>query len=91
MIEEMCRDLYKSDPDWKLILLRYFNPVGAHPSGMCQPSGWCFASSICTALRNLNSADVTLSVDSAFPQTTRSTDALVQNLSVLQITGTSVQ
>lgn len=32
-IEEICRDIYKSDSDWKIILLRYFNPVGAHPSG----------------------------------------------------------
>lgn len=32
-IEEMCRDLYTSDSTWKIILLRYFNPVGAHPSG----------------------------------------------------------
>ncbi|XP_016183509.1 UDP-glucose 4-epimerase GEPI48 isoform X2 [Arachis ipaensis] len=33
MIEEICRDLYQSDHGWKIILLRYFNPVGAHPSG----------------------------------------------------------
>ncbi|KAL8256099.1 hypothetical protein R6Q59_031166 [Mikania micrantha] len=33
MIEEMCRDIYASDPEWKFVLLRYFNPVGAHPSG----------------------------------------------------------
>ncbi|KAK9145487.1 hypothetical protein Sjap_005390 [Stephania japonica] len=32
-IEEICRDIYRSDPEWKIILLRYFNPVGAHPSG----------------------------------------------------------
>ncbi|KAA8496637.1 UDP-glucose 4-epimerase [Porphyridium purpureum] len=32
-IEEFLRDLYKSDPEWKIIILRYFNPVGAHPSG----------------------------------------------------------
>ncbi|KAK4742381.1 hypothetical protein SAY87_000382 [Trapa incisa] len=31
--EEMCRDQYRADPEWKIILLRYFNPVGAHPSG----------------------------------------------------------
>ncbi|KFK33246.1 hypothetical protein AALP_AA6G349600, partial [Arabis alpina] len=31
-IEEICRDVYGSDPEWKIILLRYFNPVGAHPS-----------------------------------------------------------
>lgn len=33
VIEEICRDLYGSDSEWKIILLRYFNPVGAHPSG----------------------------------------------------------
>ncbi|CAL9030408.1 unnamed protein product [Prunus brigantina] len=32
-IEEIARDVYCSDSDWKIILLRYFNPVGAHPSG----------------------------------------------------------
>lgn len=32
-IEEMCRDLYRSDNEWEIILLRYFNPVGAHSSG----------------------------------------------------------
>lgn len=32
-IEEICRDVYGSDTEWKIILLRYFNPVGAHPSG----------------------------------------------------------
>jgi UDP-glucose 4-epimerase len=33
IIEDMLRDVYKSDPDWSILLLRYFNPVGAHPSG----------------------------------------------------------
>ncbi len=33
MVEEILRDLARSEPDWRLILLRYFNPVGAHPSG----------------------------------------------------------
>ncbi|GAU33909.1 hypothetical protein TSUD_357070, partial [Trifolium subterraneum] len=32
-IEEICRDVQRADPDWKIILLRYFNHVGAHPSG----------------------------------------------------------
>lgn len=34
MIEEMLRDLAASDPAWRVVLLRYFNPVGAHESGM---------------------------------------------------------
>ncbi|KAH7657852.1 UDP-glucose 4-epimerase protein [Dioscorea alata] len=32
-IEEICRDIQRSDTDWNIILLRYFNPVGAHTSG----------------------------------------------------------
>ncbi|MDQ7084864.1 MAG: UDP-glucose 4-epimerase GalE [Sulfurovum sp.] len=32
-IEEILRDLYISDNSWNIVLLRYFNPVGAHPSG----------------------------------------------------------
>lgn len=32
-IEDMLRDLYISDNEWKIVLLRYFNPVGAHESG----------------------------------------------------------
>ena len=33
MVEEVLRDLYVSDNSWKIVLLRYFNPVGAHASG----------------------------------------------------------
>lgn len=33
MIEEILRDLYVSDSEWSISLLRYFNPIGAHPSG----------------------------------------------------------
>ena len=33
IIEDMFRDVAKSEPQWRTILLRYFNPVGAHPSG----------------------------------------------------------
>ena len=33
MVEEVMGDLYQSDSDWSIALLRYFNPVGAHPSG----------------------------------------------------------
>jgi UDP-glucose 4-epimerase len=33
MMEQVLRDLHASDPDWSISLLRYFNPVGAHPSG----------------------------------------------------------
>lgn len=34
IIEDMLRDIYKSDNEWDIALLRYFNPIGAHESGM---------------------------------------------------------
>jgi len=34
MIEQILRDLGKSDHDWSIALLRYFNPIGAHESGL---------------------------------------------------------
>ncbi len=33
-IEEMLRDLQRAEPEWDIVLLRYFNPVGAHASGL---------------------------------------------------------
>jgi len=34
MIEQVLRDLAAGDPEWRIALLRYFNPVGAHASGL---------------------------------------------------------
>lgn len=34
MMEQIMADLHFSDPRWSIALLRYFNPVGAHPSGL---------------------------------------------------------
>jgi UDP-glucose 4-epimerase len=34
IVEEMLRDVFQSDPSWRFGLLRYFNPVGAHASGL---------------------------------------------------------
>jgi len=34
MIEHILEDLAKSDPEWQVSILRYFNPVGAHASGL---------------------------------------------------------
>lgn len=34
MIERILQDLHASDPSWKISVLRYFNPTGAHPSGL---------------------------------------------------------
>lgn len=33
MLEQILSDLYTADPEWSVILLRYFNPIGAHASG----------------------------------------------------------
>ncbi len=34
MVEEILRDLHRSDRSWRIAILRYFNPVGAHASGL---------------------------------------------------------
>ena len=41
MLEQILSDIQKADPEWNVILLRYFNPIGAHKSGMIgeNPSG----------------------------------------------------
>ena len=33
MLEEILMDMQKADKEWNIVLLRYFNPIGAHPSG----------------------------------------------------------
>ncbi len=34
MLEQVLTDIFVSDPEWKVVLLRYFNPIGAHKSGL---------------------------------------------------------
>lgn len=34
MIEQILMDLHTADPEWSVVLLRYFNPIGAHKSGL---------------------------------------------------------
>ena len=34
MIEQILKDVYVADNDWSIVLLRYFNPIGAHKSGL---------------------------------------------------------
>ncbi len=34
MIERILKDLYGADPEWSISILRYFNPIGAHASGL---------------------------------------------------------
>lgn len=40
-VEQILKDLYKSDNEWDIAILRYFNPIGAHESGLIgeQPNG----------------------------------------------------
>ena len=33
-LEQILMDIYKADETWNIILLRYFNPIGAHKSGL---------------------------------------------------------
>ncbi len=41
MLEQILTDIQKADPEWNVVLLRYFNPIGAHKSGTIgeDPSG----------------------------------------------------
>ncbi len=41
MLEQILSDIYKADNEWNVVLLRYFNPIGAHESGLIgeDPSG----------------------------------------------------
>lgn len=41
MIEKILGDLYQSDEEWRIAILRYFNPIGAHKSGLIgeEPNG----------------------------------------------------
>ncbi len=34
MLEQVLSDLYRADDEWSVVLLRYFNPIGAHESGL---------------------------------------------------------
>lgn len=34
MLEQVLTDIHTSDPEWNVVLLRYFNPIGAHKSGL---------------------------------------------------------
>ena len=40
-VEQILTDLYKSDDSWDIVILRYFNPIGAHESGLIgeEPNG----------------------------------------------------
>ena len=40
-VEQILKDLYNSDNEWNIVILRYFNPIGAHESGLIgeEPNG----------------------------------------------------
>ena len=42
MIEKILEGQSSADPEWSVVLLRYFNPIGAHSSGLIgeDPAGW---------------------------------------------------
>jgi len=46
MIEEILRDLHRSDASWRLGILRYFNPVGAHASGLIGEDPQCIPNNL---------------------------------------------
>ena len=48
MLEEILQDLHTADPEWNIVLLRYFNPIGAHKSGLIgeDPKGCLLYTSI---------------------------------------------
>lgn len=40
MVEQIIEDIHAADPDWSSVILRYFNPVGAHVSGLIGENPW---------------------------------------------------
>ena len=42
MLEQVLTDIHTADPEWNVILLRYFNPIGAHKSGLIGVSSGAF-------------------------------------------------
>ncbi len=49
-IEHMLRDLYRSDASWAITVLRYFNPVGAHASGLVGDSARRASTNVMTTI-----------------------------------------
>ena len=46
MIEQILTDLHTADPEWNVILLRYFNPIGAHKSGLMGEDPKCIPNNL---------------------------------------------
>ena len=47
MLEEILTDIYKADSEWNVVLLRYFNPIGAHESGDLGENPMVFQTTSC--------------------------------------------
>ncbi len=46
MIEQIMMDMQKADPEWNMVLLRYFNPIGAHKSGLIGEAPNCIPNNL---------------------------------------------
>ena len=86
MCEQILRDYVKADSSWSVALLRYFNPVGAHPSGLIgeDPKGIPITS--CPISRRRPSADLSICAFSAMITTppTAPACATISTLSILR-------
>lgn len=47
LIEKCCSDLYRSDPSWRISIMRYFNLVDAHASGLIARTRRAFPTTCC--------------------------------------------
>lgn len=55
-IEQILGDVYVSDNEWSISLLRYFNPIGAHESGLIEKTLTVFQTTLCRIFQELQSA-----------------------------------
>ncbi|VDZ65135.1 UDP-glucose 4-epimerase [Serratia odorifera] len=65
MVEQILQDFAKAEPAFSIIALRYFNPVGAHPSGLSVKIRTVFLTTCCRTLRKWPSANWRSSVSLA--------------------------
>ncbi|MEI3339027.1 MAG: UDP-glucose 4-epimerase GalE [Eubacterium sp.] len=61
MLEQILTDLHTADKDWNVVLLRYFNPIGAHKSGKMGKIRKEFRIILCPILRRLRSENCSVS------------------------------
>ena len=51
--EQILKDIYKANSDWNVVILRYFNPIGAHPSGLIGDSYGKMTGSLISMILNV--------------------------------------